>query len=409
MAAKSGRKAWINHFKGEGDLPTRIKKSSITVFDQEGNKLNVQLTQGIDATYIDNLSQSHPNDSSGTGESVKKIVAVRISDETYFVSVDDIVKPVSLSNIKLQPQSFGLGAPLLITNYISTVISSIKSRQDIKGELEDYLIDLVNYVATGNGTITGHNTSASPLKEQMPTITKEFGEVLGPIYCIKKGLINLNLGVNQSSKISFPPAGAKLFDYYIDKIKVSAKADKVNPNTLKMGSLVPTIQQEKDSFVSRSDEEAYDLMETIHNFSMNAGPIEYCGKKSDIKDVTPQAAASVRGLKGNNTLISDQSKELFKELIISEPKLRDNKNITLRMISYGCEKRVVNKSKQLQNGLTTIVKKVLNAEVFYVKMSIDSGVPKFYTISTTDRNFSNIFLRNKNDSSSASDKLGFKL
>ena len=79
------------------------------------------------------------------------------------------------------------------------------------------------------------------------------------------------------------------------------------------------------------------------------------------------------------------------------------------MISYGCEKRVVNKSKQLQNGLTTIVKKVLNAEVFYVKMSIDSGVPKFYTISTTDRNFSNIFLRNKNDSSSASDKLGFKL
>ena len=408
MAASSGRGAWISHFRGQGDLLTRIKKSSITVFDQDGNKINVSLTQGTDATYIDNLSQSHPKDSLSSGDKVKKVVAIRIGDQTYFVSVDDIVKPVSLSKINMQPQSFGLGAPMIITNYISTVKSSIKSRQDIKGELEDYLIDLVNYVATGSG-ITGHNTSSSPLKEQIPTITKEFGEVLGPIYCIKKGLINLNLGVNLSSKISFPPAGTKLFDYYIDNIKVSAKADKVNPNTLKMGSLVPTIQQDKSSFVSTSDEEAYDLMETIHNFSMNAGPIEYCGKKSDIKDVTPQAAASVRGLKGNNTLISDQSKELFKELINSEPKLRGNKNITLRMISFGCEKRVVNKSKLLQNGLTTIVKKVLNSEVFYVKMSIDSSVPKFYTISTTDRNFSNIFLRNKNDSTSASDKLGFKL
>ena len=408
MAASSGRGAWISHFRGQGDLLTRIKKSSITVFDQDGNKINVSLTQGTDATYIDNLSQSHPKDSLSSGDKVKKVVAIRIGDQTYFVSVDDIVKPVSLSKINMQPQSFGLGAPMIITNYISTVKSSIKSRQDIKGELEDYLIDLVNYVATGSG-ITGHNTSSSPLKEQIPTITKEFGEVLGPIYCIKKGLINLNLGVNLSSKISFPPAGTKLFDYYIDNIKVSAKADKVNPNTLKMGSLVPTIQKDKSSFVSTSDEEAYDLMETIHNFSMNAGPIEYCGKKSDIKDVTPQAAASVRGLKGNNTLISDQSKELFKELINSEPKLRGNKNITLRMISFGCEKRVVNKSKLLQNGLTTIVKKVLNSEVFYVKMSIDSSVPKFYTISTTDRNFSNIFLRNKNDSASASDKLGFKL
>ena len=408
MAASSGRGAWISHFRGQGDLLTRIKKSSITVFDQDGNKINVSLTQGTDATYIDNLSQSHPKDSLSSGDKVKKVVAIRIGDQTYFVSVDDIVKPVSLSKINMQPQSFGLGAPMIITNYISTVKSSIKSRQDIKGELEDYLIDLVNYVATGSG-ITGHNTSSSPLKEQIPTITKEFGEVLGPIYCIKKGLINLNLGVNLSSKISFPPAGTKLFDYYIDNIKVSAKADKVNPNTLKMGSLVPTIQQDKSSFVSTSDEEAYDLMETIHNFSMNAGPIEYCGKKSDIKDVTPQAAASVRGLKGNNTLISDQSKELFKELINSEPKLRGNKNITLRMISFGCEKRVVNKSKLLQNGLTTIVKKVLNSEVFYVKMSIDSSVPKFYTISTTDRNFSNIFLRNKNDSASASDKLGFRL
>lgn len=408
MVASSGRGAWISHFRGQGDLPTRIKKSSIIVFDQDGNKLNVSLTQGTDVTYDDNLSQSHPKDSLGSGDSVKKVVAIRVGDQTYFVSVDDIVKPVSLSKINMQPQSFGLGAPMLITNYISSVKSSIKSRQDIKGELEDYLIDLVNYVANGDG-ITGHNISSSPLKEQIPTITKEFGEVLGPIYCIKTGLINLNLGVNLSSKISFPPAGTKLFDYFIDKIKVSAKADKVNPNTLKMSSLVPTIQQDKSSFVSAQDEEAYDLMETIHNFSMNAGPIEYCGKKSDIKDVSPQAAASVRGLKGNNALISDQSKELFKELINSEPKLKDNKNITLRMISFGCEKRVVDKSKKLSNGLTAIVKKVLNSEVFYVKMSIDSGVPKFNTVSTTDRNFSNIFLRNKNDSGSASDKLGFKV
>ena len=105
MAASSGRGAWISHFRGRGDLPTRIKKSSITVFDQDGNKINVSLTQGTDATYIDNLSQSHPKDSLSSGDKVKKVVAIRIGDQTYFVSVDDIVKPVSLSNIKLQPQN----------------------------------------------------------------------------------------------------------------------------------------------------------------------------------------------------------------------------------------------------------------------------------------------------------------
>ena len=51
----------------------------------------------------------------------------------------------------------------------------IKNRQDIKGELQEYLIDLVDYVSTGNGGLTGYKFTEFP----MASITKDFGEVLG--------------------------------------------------------------------------------------------------------------------------------------------------------------------------------------------------------------------------------------
>ena len=81
-----------------------------------------------------------------------------------------------------------------MTNYISTVKQSINGRQEIKGDLKDYLLDLVKTVEFGANSITGYDTSEFP----MGSILSDFGEVLGPIYCIKRGLTNKNLGVNST-------------------------------------------------------------------------------------------------------------------------------------------------------------------------------------------------------------------
>ena len=76
MAARTGNLAWRVHFQGL-DRNTRIKTPSTAVFDEEGNRLSVPLTMGTDVTYIDNLSGSHPNDSQGSSEMRKKIVAIQ--------------------------------------------------------------------------------------------------------------------------------------------------------------------------------------------------------------------------------------------------------------------------------------------------------------------------------------------
>ena len=59
--------------------------------------------------------------------------------------------------------------------------------------------------------------------------------------------------------------------------------------------------------------------------------------------------------------------------------------------------------------LTNIVKDILNNEIFFVKMDIDNGVPRFNVSSTTDRSISNLHFRTKNGYDSTSDKLGFRL
>ena len=149
-------------------------------------------------------------------------------------------------------------------------------------------------------------------------------------------------------------------------------------------------------------------MQTIHDNSINMGAILGC---SLIGVISQSAAASVSGLRGNGTLISDAAKEQFQNLISNDSRLRRNKNITLRNIAYLCEKNLVEYTKRtmVSQRLTNIVKDILNNEIFFVKMNIDNGVPRFTISSTSDRSVSNLHFRNKNGYDNTSDKLGFKL
>ena len=390
MAASRGVDNWNDNFKGQGDVSTVAKVDTGILYEENGNRSTQQLTRGTPVTYIDSQSKSHTR------------VAIRVGQDIFFTNVDNLVKPKSLGAVNLKPQAFGLSAPLSLTSYVTTLKTSIKNRGDIKGELQEYLLDLVDYVSSGSGGLVGYKFTELPLA----SIRNDFGEAIGPIFCLKSGLINKNLGINASSTISFPGSGAaQLLDYIIStstkQIKVSAKS-KGTANTLKMTSLVSQVNPKFQSTIE------FQLMSIINSNSMNMGPIQGC---SLIGVISQQAAGSVGGLRGNDAVISDVSKQLFANLIMNDSELRNRKTITLRNIAYVCEKKLVEYSKKsmVSKKFTEIVKDILDNEVFYVKLDIDNGIPRFNVASTSDRTISNLVLRNKNSYNRPSDKLGFKV
>ena len=390
MAASRGVDNWNDNFKGQGDVSTVAKVDTGILYEENGNRSTQQLTRGTPVTYIDSQSKSHTR------------VAIRVGQDIFFTNVDNLVKPKSLGAVNLKPQAFGLSAPLSLTSYVTTLKTSIKNRGDIKGELQEYLLDLVDYVSSGSGGLVGYKFTELP----MASIRNDFGEAIGPIFCLKSGLINKNLGINASSTISFPGSGAaQLLDYIIStstkQIKVSAKS-KGTANTLKMTSLVSQVNPKFQSTIE------FQLMSIINSNSMNMGPIQGC---SLIGVISQQAAGSVGGLRGNDAVISDVSKQLFANLIMNDSELRNRKTITLRNIAYVCEKKLVEYSKKsmVSKKFTEIVKDILDNEVFYVKLDIDNGIPRFNVASTSDRTISNLVLRNKNSYNRPSDKLGFKV
>ena len=397
MAASRGIDNWNKNWRGQGNKSTFVKVNSATIYEEDGSRSGVVLTKGLPVTYLDNQSGSHTR------------VAIQVGEKVFLTNIDNLQKPRSIGRIDLKPQAFGLGgATFTLSTYLTKVKSAINSRDDIQGDLNDYLIDLVKQVEFGSNSISGYDLTELP----MGSILSDFGEVLGPIFCIKTGLSKFNLGVNQSSTVFFPSAGAEpLLDYFIrtsqDTYKISAKA-KGTSNTLKMNSLVPPLLSDNILRVRHQNTLEFRLMQTIHDNSINIGSILGC---SLVGIISQSAAASVSGLRGNNTIIPDNAKQLFQNLISSDSRLRDKKDITLRNISYLCEKKLVEftKGTMVSQRLTNIVKDILNNEIFFVKMNIDNGVPRFNVSSTTDRSISNLHFRTKNGYDSTSDKLGFKL
>ena len=394
MTASTGSENWISNWKGQGDITSMIKVVDATIYDKDNKKLPQKLSKGTPVTYIDNQSKEYSK------------VAIRVGQDIFFTRIDNLIKPKTLGAVNLKPQAFGLGAPLSLTSYVSTLKKSIKNRNNIKGELQEYLLDLVDYVFSGGGGLVGFKFNELP----MASIRNDFGEVLGPIFCLRSGLINLNLGVNASSTISFPTSGAEpLLDYFINtptkQIKVSAKA-KGTSNTLKMSALVPAVLNDSKLSIKHANSLEFRLMSTINSNSINMGAIE-CALL--IGAISPQAAGSVRGLRGNDTEIPNP--QLFIDLISNESILRSKQKFTLREIAYACEKKVVEFSRKtmVSKKLTEIVKDILDNEIFFVKLDIDNGIPRFNIVSTSDRTISNLVFRNKNDTGRASDRLGFKL
>ena len=113
MAASRGVDNWSDNFKGQGDVSTVAKVDTAVLYEQNGNRSDKKLTRGTPITYIDSQSKSHTR------------VAIRVGQDIFFTSVDNLVKPKSLGVVNLKPQAFGLGAPLSLSSYVTTLKLSL--------------------------------------------------------------------------------------------------------------------------------------------------------------------------------------------------------------------------------------------------------------------------------------------
>jgi hypothetical protein len=421
---------WKKHWKGNGNIVTTVRASSAAYFDDPKSRKPgigyVQQSRTNKVIYIDSLSQDM--------ESNQNRVAFQFGDvynpqgDVYYIQIDALRKPKSAYSGAFKPQEFGLkGVEFNLTNYISTLKNSIISRTDITGELEEYLIALVDFVENGTEP-TGFDTSDLPISD----IRNDFGECIGPIYCLKRGLIH-NLGVNAASKIFIPlRSNEPLVDYYIiagnapftKRIKVSAKSEGVSSNTLKVGELIPLIQENSallSEFTNQYTEQ-YQIMKFLHEEDYTRGPIK-CAEY--LRMISKEALNSVYNLPSMFSKIPNP--ELFLTLIQKDPflspkvnksstQIKNNNysgvNITLSEISYACERLIVKYSQDFSNSskFTTIVKKALANDMFFVHLNIIGGIPNF-SIKTANgvsgQTIANLKFRTKNGYQFKKEKLGF--
>ena len=395
MTATTGDRNWIKNWKGRGDQNTFIKVNSAVLYEENGIKSNAILTKGQSVTYIDGQSKDHLR------------VAIKVGEEIYRTKIDNLLKPSSIGGIDLKPQSFGVvGRSFNISDYISTLKKNIQLRDDIKGELEEYLLDLVDAVEFGKSGIGGYDLSTIPLA----TVEKDFGEALGPIHCIKRGLVNKNLGITQATSIFVPSFGSEpLVDYILRNpsgisIRVSAKGSKTS-NTLKPRFLVPPVRETPILAQRHLNSTEFQVLGLLHDYSTNEGAIRAAlllGK------ITQRAFGTITNF-ANSTKLSDIARQEFSNLIDSDLNTKGRKSIDMRQLSKLCENIVVKYSKDKSQKYTKIVNDVLNNDIIIVKLAITNGLPFFTIAQSYDGNIANISLRNKNSFNVGGEKLGFQL
>ena len=239
--ASSGIVNFQRNWQGS-DHQTTVKKTvSVFIKNQNGDfQASGALTPGTEVTYIDSLTQDHLR------------AAFKTADGTvYYGNVDYFVKPNSTqaSVVRLGPSSFGLSNRTFFSSvdYYNAIVSRLNSRNDIPGELFDYLYELLDYAYQGYGNYNGIKMNNFPWGQ----LQNSFGEVIGGLACarnrdgILSGIIN-TAGLGGAS-IYIPPDSEGLYDYKLiignTEYLLSSKSAKGVSNQVKPQFVIPYITE----------------------------------------------------------------------------------------------------------------------------------------------------------------------
>ena len=415
--ATSGRDNLDRNWRGQNHQSTVKKAVTYYTKDDNGRYTSVgSLSPGTLMTYIDSLTEDH----------LKAAFRLSTSEDVYYANIDFFVKPLSAqaTATRLTPASFGLEDKTFssVTQYYNAVVSAITSRDDIDGELFDYLFELLDYVYNGSGNYTGIDFSNIPWSQ----IQNYYAEVLGPIACIKRGVLGsvVNTTGIASAKIYMPADSGELYDYKVMfgdiEHKISAKSARGVSNQVKPQLVIPYIKS-FDLLNTTEYAVLQSLADERERKSVIRGPFYTWQLIQKNNEVTQACIADIlsnytTGSKSNTKISDPTIWQNFVNLHIPAKKSKANiKNVTYGELRYKCELLIESWSKTGNQNrvLKEIFQEFLNeSRVIYVKMEVSktTGVASFSASSGTGVSLiRNLSLRSSNYATRTEDRIGFQV
>lgn len=409
----SGKSAWEKYYKNNDGISVEVKKSAPYYVNETTTKVEGNLQLRTSVIYRDIFSQHISR-----GGNTKIAFQFNENGPVYYSPVDNFKKPGRVSGMDLTPESFGIENQTFNNSftYHQTVVNSIADRwatSDYSGELYDYLMELVAYADGGSGDFIGIKTEGFP----WGTIQSFFAEVIGPLACIKKGVLN-DLGIIglSNAKIFMPPSSIALYDYKLivgdQEYLISAKSGRGVANQIKPQFVIPYIES-----ATLKSTNAYKLLQILADYSIKTGAFLGWQLLQNTVELTPAAIADVAvNYEPRNKKSSDEIINVEPWLPFLRKYFPNAKTVTYGQVRYKCETLIKTASTTgiLHTNLKKIFEEFLNkSRIIYVKMSVSipDGRPTFSRIGDNGvKKVNYLELRSSNDSQNrTSDRIGFDM
>lgn len=411
--ARTGARNWEDNWKGS-DKQSVVKTSAPYYTKGNANSFQSagQLEKNTPITYIDSLTTTH----------TKAAFKFDNQEEVYYANIDKFVKPGQVGGISLTPESFGLDNQTYnsSTDYYNKIINSLGDRWEsanYSGELYDYLFQVAEYAKTGVSDYAGIKMNGFP----WGAIQSYYGEVVGPIACIHRGILNgIIPGGVGGAKIYMPPSSVALYDYKIvigtNEYLISAKAGKGVSNQVKPQLVKSAVENSLPYNLKNST--AYKLVDILASNSVIKGAF-YGWQLLEPSIMTRGIMSDVEsnyksGPKNSADKLAD--KDSWDPFLVKYFAGQNKDNITYGQVRYKCETLIQNASRQgtLNIDLKKIFQNYLGqSRVIYVKMNVQStnGQVSFTASDSGDAKIiRTLYLRTSNDSRTrTSDRIGFQV
>lgn len=401
--ATTGKAAWDKYFAGKQEVETAIKKEA-PIF-------------GPGSKQIGTLKVSTPITVFGKNEYSSQTL-VRCSNGMFCkVAFSNIQKPRGgrVSGIKLKPQDFKFFRKELwrVDELSKALVDEIEERTDLEPKLKNYLIALTTYYGSRNQSALA--TVKQTYSMDMPgmnEIQKDYGEIIGAMACITKGLLKKeHPEIPVSAMMNFPLRGNEpLVDYYIQfsnhKVSVSAKSG-TTTNTLKPTDVIKLLESQGKTNKWKH-EQIYKVMELVSDTSIIEFPFHAINVTEKKELVSKQALDSMKGKFSNANMASkDYDSNLFGDLIMH---LGFKTIPTIGELFAETEKAVITTLNRDTAKITRLFNDAIAGAVIYVKYKITPDKPegKFETISEVDTNHKPVKFRSKNYAGRAADRIGLQ-
>ena len=411
--ARTGSENLKVNWRGENHQST-VKKSG-SYYEQVGSgyKNLGTLSIGTEVLYLDVLTKEH----------TKAAIQISGKDAVYYTNIDNLIKPKSKSAraTALGPASFGLENKTFYSsmNLYTDIQNAINNRNDIGGELFDYLYELLEYAKKGTGDFTGIKLQGFPWGQ----IQNYYAEVIGPIACIHRGILAGIVPTSglSSANIYMPPDSEKLYDYKLivgkNEYLISAKTAKGISNQVKP-QFVTSITLQSGKLGTLATTKEFRLLEILGSSTVVAGALYGWQEIQSYNELSTAAIQSIiavyRGESHTKKLPDPELLIPFVKKHMAD-KVRSIQNITVGEIRYKCEQLIQNWSKI---GVpNTNLKKIFNiylneSRVIYVKMNVNTtnGSVSFSASAGGGSSLvHSLYLRSSNYASRTADRIGFQV